>query len=94
MTFDVNKLGEEIVISVEFPSKLDGENFSRISLYRAVDGTYSFLVPLESFDSGDKLKTWFELASDLALNAGIEIVYGGDCGLVIEYKIPFAEVAK
>jgi hypothetical protein len=36
----------------------------------------------------------FALSSDLALNAGISIVYGGDCGLVIEYKIPLAEVAE
>jgi hypothetical protein len=51
--FDVSKLGKEIIVSVEFPSKLDSEIFSRISLYSAVDGAYSVLAPLDSYDNGD-----------------------------------------
>ena len=94
IVFEIYKSGKEFDVYVDFPTKIDGEEFSRVAVFLVNDGAVSFMAPLSAGPKGEKLHTWFVIESGLALTNKVQITYGAPCGLILEYDIPFSEAKE
>ncbi len=92
--FEVHKSGNEFDVYIDFPTEIEGKDFSRVAVFSVNDGAISFMAPLSAGPKGEKLHTWFIVGSDLALTNKVQITYGTPCGLILEYDIPFSEARE
>lgn len=92
--FEIYKSGKEFDVYVDFPTEIEGEDFSGVAVVLVNDGAISFMAPLSAGPKGEKLHTWFVVGLDLALTNKVQITYGTSCGLMLEYDIPFSDARE